>query len=539
MHDYDVLIIGGYSLGDSSPGAEVRDSIRLSYKNHYASLDFIKFLVESKGDLNLAESNYREGNRSRLVGRPLNSIYLYDFLNRNGIRTESVGYFLLEQNRFRDLMAAGPKVVAISTTFIEDAQKVVEIARAARELSPTSVIVVGGVKILKDFRKYSLFNQGYFEAWDKEALSAHSFFLNEELDKKLDALVIEECGELTLLEIARKILAGQDFRTSPNISYRAKGSLIFTERIREPYSFDKNIIRWDEIPRDMIGYDIPVRAGMGCPFKCSFCDFAGLHRVKLRTPESIIEELALIHRSFPEAHVFFTDDNLFTTRKRTKDLAVAMARAGLKIPWHAFFRTDAISGENAELLAESGCFNALLGIESGDDTVLRNMNKRATREQNLKAVEHLNRHGISTISTMIVGFPGETTESVDSTISLLNSYPDTEYPINKYYPFVFVVLPLAPINSPLNRKRYAITGGYSKWAHSTMDSATASDEFLRLFREVKVPSVAYLEYIDPDIPASKLAQISRTRDGIVKTRIRVIDKSNVQTVYESFKRILG
>jgi radical SAM superfamily enzyme YgiQ (UPF0313 family) len=236
--------------------------------------------------------------------------------------------------------------------------------------------------------------------------------------------------------------------------------------------------------------------------------------------------------------IFFTDDNLFTSRKRAKQLAEGIIQNDLHFKWRAFFRTDAISEDNVEVLAKSGCMVAYLGIESGDDKVLKAMKKQTTREQNLKAVKLLDSQGIGTISTLIIGFPEETRESVDNSISLLNSFPDSTLPIHKYYPFVFLLFPLSPIASPENRRKYKIEGGYENWSHSTMNSEEAKEQFLRLFKEVEIPPVAYLEFIDREIPLTKIKDISRTRDLVVKDGINVINQNNILKIYKKFNNIL-
>jgi anaerobic magnesium-protoporphyrin IX monomethyl ester cyclase len=541
MSDLDVLIVGGYSPSDTMGGysSTIRDSIRLSYKNHYAGLDFIKYLVRGKGDLEYAEKNFQEANNLKQISRPLNAIYLYDYLTKNGLSVDIVNYFQIERKKFDDLIKSKPKAVAISTTFITDGREIATIAKAIRENSPDTKIIAGGIKILKSFKKFTLLKEGYFEGFNTDPMLATNFFVNTELDKAIDVFIIEECGELTLLEILKKIKKGNDYKSTPNIAWRENGKLNFNPRVHEPYTFEKNIISWDKIPKELIGWEIPVMAGIGCPFKCTFCDFTGLHKVKLRSIDNVIEELKLIQKTYPGIPVYFTDDNLFTNKHRTKELAEAIVKNDLKFKWRAFFRSDAISEDNAEILAKSGCMVALLGIESGDNSILKNMVKRTTREQNLKAVQLLNANGISTISTMIIGFPGETKETVDNTIDLLNSYPDVKLPINKYYPLVFCLLPLSPISSPDNRKKFKITGGYENWSHATMNSDQAKEEYVRFFKKVAKPAVSYLEFIDPEIPVGKIVDIGRERDNIVKSGINQINKDNVSVVYNRFNKILS
>jgi p-methyltransferase len=537
MSEFDVLIVGGYALTERA-GAETRDKIRLKYNNHFVTQDFIKYLVRNNGNLERTENDFIENNKSRLVSRSLNAIYILDYLNKNNVKSEVVNYFLLEQKRFKELMECKPKVLVISSTFISDISDMNQIASLAKDISPDTKIIAGGIKILKSHKKLMLFKEGYFDDYPEENIINNNFFFKYEQDKFIDIYVIEECGELTLLNLIKKIINKEDYRTTPNIAYYKKCNLIFTNQSKEPYTFENNLIAWDKIPENIIGQEIPVRAGIGCPFKCAFCDFTGLHKVKIRTIDNLIEELKLIQKAFPGRPIFFTDDNLFTSKIRTKQLAEAIIKNDLKFKWRGFFRVDAISEDNVEALAKSGCVNCLLGVESGDEQILEYMKKKASRNQTIKAVKLLNDHAINTLSTIIIGFPGETEASVDNTIELLNSYPNEKYLINNYYPFVFEISPLAGISSPDSRKRFKIVGAGENWQHVTMTSEQAKSELIRAFKCINKATLQYPEFYDPEIPFNKLKDVFITRDSIVKDSIASLDQNNVLSIYNRFNTIL-
>lgn len=540
MSDLDVLIIGGYSLTDrSGGGTETRDKIWLNYKNIPVTIDFINFLIQNQGNLDLTLKQYIETNKAKMINRSLNVIYLFDFLSKNRIKSDVVNYFLLEQNKFMELMQHRPKVIVISTTFISDINEINNVAKEVKKISPKSIVIVGGIKILKSIRKHSLFNQNYFDGFDTEQIKSNNFFFEPELDKYIDIFVIEECGEITLVELIRKILNNQDFKSTPNIAFQKNNEIVFTNRVKEPYSFEKNLISWDKIPTDIIGNEIPVMAGMGCPFKCAFCDFTGLHKVKIRTIDNLIQELKLIEKYHPGKPIFFTDDNLFATKKRTKELSEAIVANGLKFKWRAFFRVDAISEDNVDILAKSGCMAAFLGVESGDDQILQTMNKKTTREQALKSINLLNKRGINTLSTIIIGFPGETKDSVNNTIDLLNNYPDMDGIINQYYPFSFILFPLSPVASPENRKKHGMKGGYENWSHNTMNSDQAKQELIRLFKEVNGPFLLYPEYIGRSLELPKLKSLFKEREKLVKNGTNNLNDKNVNIIFDIFRKILN
>jgi anaerobic magnesium-protoporphyrin IX monomethyl ester cyclase len=540
MSDFDVLIIGGYSLTElKQTGSAVRDRIRLHSGNHPATVDYLKCLVDAKGDLPRAGMQYMKENQAKNVCRSLNTIYLYDFLTRRNIRTQAVNYFMYEQARFQQLMSSKPPIVVISTTFMCDIGQITTVARAVKALSPESIVIAGGIGILKAYKQYVLYHQGYFDGFNEQEFEQSNIFMVSTMDTSIDVFVIEESGELTLVELMRNIRAGTPYESTPNIAYYDNQGIVFTERVPEPYSFDRNPIAWDEIPEDIVGNEIPVRAGIGCPFKCGFCDFSSLHsRVQLRSIDSLITELKLIQATFPGRPIFFSDDNLFISRKRTRQLCEAIVENKLEFKWRAFFRVDAVSEENVDLIAQSGCVNALLGVESGSNAILNNMEKRATRELALRAVILLNGQGINTISSIIIGYPGETNDTIDETIDLLNSYPAAGDTINQYCPFAFSMLPLSPIASPPNRLKYGITGGCGSWSHVSMNYEEGCDHLIRCFHAIDGASLVYPEAMDGSLGAATLRSLLRRRDNLVKQGINRIDESNVQHVYQVFRDIL-
>jgi radical SAM superfamily enzyme YgiQ (UPF0313 family) len=539
MHDFDVLVVGGYALKEKSGGGEdMRRKIQLRVNQTPAGIDFLRTLVQENGDLSKASAGYARANSSKLVSRSLNTIYLYDYLSKNGISAAVVNYFLLEQDKFRDLMSLKPKAVVISTTFMHEVNDIISIAKAAKAIYPETTVIAGGIKIFKSYRAFKLHHEGYFEGFDTAQMMQDDFFFSNDIDKNIDVFVIEECGEVTLLELLRRVTKRRPWKDLPNLGYRENGELMFGQRSPEPFTFEKSPISWQKIPEEMLGTEIPIKAGMGCPHRCAFCDFAGLHKVRMRPIASIVEELRCVQRAFPGKPIFFTDDNLFATKQRARELTRAIIESGLHFNWRAFFRVDAISEDTAPLLAQSGCSGCLLGVESGDPQILKNMNKKATRQQTLRAVELLNQNGIHTLSTLIVGFPGETKETVDSSIDLLNSYPDHDGTINQYIPFTFMFWPLTPAASLHFRKTHGISGGYDNWAHWTMNSDEAREHLYRLFLESHGPTYQYPENMPRDIPIEKLKKAFKERDALVKSGVCSIGESNAGHIADIFRPIL-
>jgi len=155
-------------------------------------------------------------------------------------------------------------------------------------------------------------------------------------------------------------------------------------------------------------------------------------------------------------------------------------------------------------------------MESGDRDILKKMNKETTPEQYIQAVELLNTHGISTQLYFIIGFPGETPQTIKNTVNMINQFQHTGPAINEVVVFPYVLAPLSPVYTPENRGKYNLRGYMSEWEHYTMDSKLAhkyaQDFFFNL--EYVYPHYAMEEF--DVLEVSKLKKISQLRSQICK-----------------------
>jgi p-methyltransferase len=151
-----------------------------------------------------------------------------------------------------------------------------------------------------------------------------------------------------------------------------------------------------------------------------------------------------------------------------------MIRKNYAFDWFSYFRCSNSDEEAVELMARSGCKGVFLGIESGSPSILANMNKAATIEKYATGIEMLRRHGIMTFGSFIIGFPGETNETVEETIDFIRDTKPDYYRAQMWY-----CEPGTPIQN--ERVKYDINGEGFVWNHATMDSLEAMDHIDRIF----------------------------------------------------------
>jgi p-methyltransferase len=205
----------------------------------------------------------------------------------------------------------------------------------------------------------------------------------------------------------------------------------------------------------------------------------------LKPPEIFSEEIAALVNTGIVKVIRFTDDNLFLNRKQVEIYCRQILKRAPGIKWTSFIRASSITRDNVTLLKESGCVLAQIGIESGDSRILKEMNKRGTPEMYLEAIDLLNSHGISTQLYIIIGYPGETRETIDNTVALLNQFAHKGPAINQLIVFPFGLIPLSPVYEPAAARKYGLSGYMQHWTHQTMTSEEAIEHALNIYDRVQ------------------------------------------------------
>jgi hypothetical protein len=143
-----------------------------------------------------------------------------------------------------------------------------------------------------------------------------------------------------------------------------------------------------------------------------------------------------------------------------------MIRKNYGFRWNSFYRADHGDAETIELMARAGCEGVFLGIESGSDRVLKNMNKTARTHEYSAAIHQLRAAGISTYASLIVGFPGETAETVRETIDFIEAHQPDFFRAQLWY-----CDPITPIWE--KKDQWGIEGSAFAWSHKTMTAVEA------------------------------------------------------------------
>jgi p-methyltransferase len=437
-------------------------------------------------------------------------------------------------------LAAAPLAAVISTTFMPFAAQIDRMARWLKERRPDVAVIAGGIQVWKSYRHRLRLLDGSMAPDIADAVSEHNYLMDDARPSPVDFLVISARGEESLVRLLESLDSGKDGRGVPNTARFVNGQWELAPIADEAYR--ETSVDWGGFAVPGKRCYIPVAAGQGCDFQCAFCDFPGLRRRRERSIDSIIAEIRTIPESEDGRRVFFTDDNLFVTRQRAREVCGALIAGGMALHWRGMVRLPVVDREIADLMARSGCREVLLGIESGDPELRRRMGKPSAPRDILAGIELLNRNGIHTKSTFIVGFPGETESSIRNTVDLLNAYPTTGPAGNRYLLFTFAVLPLAPVASRESRRASGLRGYGFHWKHATMSSEEAT-QWLSRMQDMLKPELSPNYVLEvPDVPGLTGEGIKRAyllRNLIARRRRGLASGENEAVLWDRLEEVFA
>lgn len=243
---------------------------------------------------------------------------------------------------------------------------------------------------------------------------------------EVDVIVRGE-GELTCLELCNAVSHGREICHIKGLSYRA-GDKVFHNRSREPMA------DLDELPR--IDYDLlengiaayanadgiceaVLPVGRGCGYCCTFCStprFWG-RRVRYFSPGRILGDIEQLI-GMGVHHLHFDIDNFGAQREHALKLCQGIAAENLTVSWTARCRLDCLDQPLLNAMKTAGCSTILVGIETGDEAVLKKLKKKIPLDRSLEMVALIAESGIGAICSFVTGLPDDTLESLQRTLNL-------------------------------------------------------------------------------------------------------------------------
>lgn len=519
----DAILIADYgqhSLSGSSP-------LRLELDGRVADIQTVLNYISNNGKI--VHPIEGDGVMSWSSAPKLNGIYLYHYLAAHGLDIELIDNYAVERHRFVSLLSENPKTVVISTTFIYRKKDLKQLVDDIRSLAPGIFIICGGPFV---YLSYLILQRADDELYNNHKIKSDFVFSGRE-EPSIDLYVISPRGERSLLEGLKRIKKGRPIDDLPNSAIISGPTYLFGPRVEDFEQPEGADIRWDSLPAPFFKTCvIPMQASTGCPNKCAFCNFTK-HRklLSVKAEDRLVDELASVSLKGIK-YVWFVDDNF---RLGTKDLNLVcqkLVEADLGIQWMSFIHISSLKDVDVTLLHKSGCKELRFGLESANSQILKNMRKKVDPSFAAQTIGRLLDLGINCTCYFLIGFPGETSDTVSHTRGFLKGLerPDTKGMLSwSLYPFMLA--PMSPIFEKSERQKYGLEGYMNEWKHRTMNSAQARKHVFDTFMSLSDSSPIYrsdnlelLESLTPNVKTQfmltrhHLSKLALTR-GIKKAEI--------------------
>lgn len=350
------------------------------------------------------------------------------------------------RRRFRRLLLDRVPIVGISTSLLMEKISVERIVREVRTLNPEAFVILGGPTAEQE----------------------------PEVAALADA-VVKGDGERTLLEVLSALREGGSLEKVPNLILNLSGRLHHTPSRANIEPNDIPPPDWELLDiRPSLCY--PIEASKGCRYNCAFCSYANLANQKMKDVGLVVGEMERNRERYGIRMLRFMDSNLTSWPEHVGRLCDEIVARGLDLQWSCLSRVDAMAKNPRmlEKMRKAGCVALNAGIESGDDGVLRAMRKGYDGKTVVDGVRRAKEAGLIVTGNFIVGFPGETRETVDRTLEVIGRAEPDGVSFS-----LFWMHKNSTAAVWTDRERWGIEGVGTRWRHATMDSEEAKTELER------------------------------------------------------------
>lgn len=328
----------------------------------------------------------------------------------------------------RDITLFKPRMIVLETSFTSW-QNDVSVAEAIRRNYDEATIVIVG---------------------PPTSQLSNSFLANSAID-----VVIQGEYDLTLYELAEAVEEGNGYKDIHGISYKDGERIVDNPDRALTSSVDLDAIPFvskvykkhlnvrDYFMSSVLYPEIQIMAGRGCPHQCTFCVWPQLFtgkKVRMRSVDNFIEEIEWIRDNLPEVKEIVIEDDTFTLRKSwIREFCDEMIRRKIKVTWSCQARAD-LSYEVLKKMKKAGCRKVIVGFESGNDDILRNIKKGLTVSQMRGFAKDVKKSGILLQGDFVIGLSGENAKTLQMTrkfiydvkpeilqVSVGAPYPGTEF----------------------------------------------------------------------------------------------------------------
>ena len=251
-------------------------------------------------------------------------------------------------------------------------------------------------------------------------------------------LVVKGEGEDAFLEILKRLRShGRDVETIPGVITKNNAGGVDAppqeiDRLDDLPFPDRSALMKPESysPEDM-GLILTSR---GCPYHCSYCsNFT--RKTRFRSVENVLAEVCEVQKAFGTRQFMFKDDSFTLRRERIANFCTQIVEKRIDMLWECTTRLDLLDEGLMGLMKRAGCNRVGVGIESGDDEMLKTYNKRLTKQQIREGVRVLQHSSIFWTGYFMMALPMETQEQILRTLEFMTELRPSYAAIGVYKPY--------------------------------------------------------------------------------------------------------
>lgn len=330
---------------------------------------------------------------------PLGLLYVATWLNNHNYQAQIVDLSSIPPGHWADFIPS-TDIYGFST-YTTTYHRTLDILQIVKRINPTAWTVAGG---------------------------PHASALPEVVARDFDFVIVGE-GEITLLHLLRALNNGE---SPPRIL--SEPSIADLDTLPFP---DYSLVDVHSYHRVVDGRpSLSILSSRGCPYRCVFCNsiiMGGNRHVRFRSAANVVEEIRELKANWGITSFRFQDDIFTLNLPRLREMTAMLRNEG--ITYRCFGRVDRCSREVTDLLYEGGCRHIAFGVESGSQVILERMQKGQIVDDIRQGIANAEASGLMVRVYLMVGFPGETWETVQETVDMMLECAPDEFAVYPLIPY--------------------------------------------------------------------------------------------------------
>lgn len=242
-------------------------------------------------------------------------------------------------------------------------------------------------------------------------------------------------GEVTFSEILQKIASNSSVKGVKGVVWRSCSEGIVTNASRPlienldmlplpawdllqnfPNAYPHNALETRRLPA------ASIITSRGCPYQCTFCDRSIFgNRVRHHSASYTLNMIRHLRDKYKIKDLMILDDNFLLDKIKLFEICNSIIQENMDVKWYCLSHVSSMTEDRLEKVKEAGCWIMEVGIESGNEKILRLLKRNTSKTFISNAVNRAKKLGIRVKGNFIFGLPTETLETLEETIRFSKS----------------------------------------------------------------------------------------------------------------------